>query len=93
VFSATLAVERVQDAITDADKVERLVNEYRAGGLVVVGLDDVLGALGRGQVDEVLIAGRRDDIRRDNGDLAPEMADELVTRARQTSAKVAIIEC
>jgi peptide chain release factor subunit 1 len=92
VFRATLAAVHVQDAITDAEKVERLVNEYRAGGLAVVGLDEVLDALGRGQVDELLLAGRREEIRRDNGDPAPEMADELVTRARQTSARVTIIE-
>jgi peptide subunit release factor 1 (eRF1) len=38
------------------------------------------------------MAGRRDEIRRDNGDPAPDMADELVTRARQTGAEVIIIE-
>jgi peptide chain release factor subunit 1 len=92
VFRATLAVVRVQDAITDAARVERLVNEYRGGGLAVVGLDDCLEALGRGQVDELLLAGRRDQIRRDNGDPCPEMADELVTRARQTSAKITVVE-
>jgi peptide subunit release factor 1 (eRF1) len=92
VFETTLAVVRMQDAITDAEKVERLVNEYRGGGLGVVGLQDTLDALSRGQVDELLMAGRRDEIRRDNGDPAPDMADELVTRARQTGAEVIIIE-
>jgi Bacterial archaeo-eukaryotic release factor family 10/eRF1 domain 3 len=92
VFEATLVAVRVQDAITDAEKIERLVNEYRGGGLAVIGLQDTLEALARGQVDEVLMAGRRDGIRRDNGDPAPGVADELVIRARQTGAAVSIIE-
>jgi peptide subunit release factor 1 (eRF1) len=92
VFATTLAAVRVQDAITDAEKVERLVNEYRGGGLAVVGLGETLTALSNGQVDEVLLAGRRAEIKNDDGSPAPAMADELIVLARQTSARVTIIE-
>src|SRR5262249_48074998 len=74
------------------EKVERLVNEYRGGGLGGGGGHDTLEALGRGQGDEVLMAGQPGQIRHDNGDPAPGMAGELVTPARPTSAKIAIIE-
>ena len=92
VLETTLAAVRIQDAITDAEKVERLVSEYRRGGLAVVGLEETLSALSNGQVDEVLLAGRRGDITHDDGSPAPAMADEIVVMARQTGARVTIIE-
>ncbi len=92
VLESTLAAVRVQDAITDAEKVERLVAEYRGGGLAVVGLQDTLSALTNGQVDEVLLAGRRAELKNDDGSPAPAMADEIVVMARQTGARVTIVE-
>jgi peptide chain release factor subunit 1 len=55
VLSASLERLREKDAETDAAKVERLLNEYRSGGLGVVGTAETLAALGIGQVDELLI--------------------------------------
>ncbi len=55
VLTATLEKLRQKDAETDAAKVERLMNEYRSGGLGVVGVAETLAALGIGQVDELLI--------------------------------------
>jgi peptide chain release factor subunit 1 len=55
VLTTTLEKLREKDAETDAAKVERLLNEYRSGGLGVVGTADTLAALGIGQVDELLI--------------------------------------
>lgn len=127
VFSATdEALGRLNER-TDREKVEAAVGGYRSGGLGVVGPDDTLAALIRGQVDELLIAANVGAL---NG-LAPErtaslglnaataddstlldpavepaaggeaanadphvvrLADELVTRARNTGAVVTFIE-
>ena len=56
VFTATLERMREEDAKTDAEKVERLLREYRGRGLAIVGQEAVLEALANGQVDELLIS-------------------------------------
>jgi peptide subunit release factor 1 (eRF1) len=56
IFTATLDAVREQDAATDAGKVRRLFEYYRAGGLAVVSPQDTLEALTNGQVDELLIS-------------------------------------
>ena len=113
VFSATLERMREEDAKTDAEKVERLLREYRGRGLAMVGQEAVLEALANGQVDELLISAA---LERTHGEeqeidaiLAPEVpdsgggtesdeprsvliADLLVTKAKQTDARVTFIE-
>jgi peptide subunit release factor 1 (eRF1) len=59
VLQATLEAMREQQAHDDAERVERLLNEYRSGGLAVVGARDTLKALEIGQVDELLINADR----------------------------------
>ncbi len=49
------AMERVNER-TDREKVDAAIGEYRAGGLGVVGPDDTLDALVKGQVDELLLS-------------------------------------
>ena len=56
VLEATLAAMRRQDARDDSEKVEQLIGDYRWRGLAVVGVPDVLAALSKGQVDEVLLS-------------------------------------
>ena len=125
VLQATLETMREHDARDDAEKVGRVLGEYRAGGLAVVGARDTLTALEIGQVDELIISASRDAIKPDaedrpegapaslsgevgdaiidaaaaEGDLRPEaltdsvtLADELVTKAQQTAARVTFIE-
>ena len=69
VFEASLEAMRDHDAQSDAERVERLLNEYRAGGLGVVGATDTLEALSMGQVDELyltaamrVVKGDREDV-------------------------------
>lgn len=85
VLTKMLEVLDRHNAETDREKVDELLNAYRAGGLAVVGLDPVRLALQVGQVDEVLISapGRP---------LEPAVVDELVAQARQTAARVTAIE-
>jgi peptide subunit release factor 1 (eRF1) len=59
VLQATLEAMREQDARNDAEKVERLLNEYRSGGLAVIGTRATLAALEIGQVDELVISSVR----------------------------------
>ncbi len=57
VLTATLAKLQEQEARTAAEKVDRLMQQYRARGLAAVGLQDTLEALANGQVEELLISG------------------------------------
>jgi hypothetical protein len=60
VLTATLAKLQEQEAATAAEKVDRLMNEYRARGLAVAGLHETLEALANGQVEELLVSGALD---------------------------------
>jgi peptide subunit release factor 1 (eRF1) len=61
----SLTAFRRQDSLTDMEKVERLLNEYRADDLGVAGVADTLAALSNGQVEEMLIAAKADSIQYD----------------------------
>lgn len=121
VLEASLEAMQRQNARTDRDKVDAAIAGYRSGGLGVVGPEDTLDALVKGQVDELLIgaslaalepvsAASVAAITSDTTLLEPavettaggeaaqadpqvvRLADELVTRAKQTSARVTFIE-
>jgi len=113
ILSTTLERIREEDAKTDAEKVERLLREYRGRGLAIIGPEAVLEALANGQVDELLISASLERTHSEEEQidaiLAPEvpdstgstetdeprsvlMADLLVTKARQTDARVSFIE-
>ncbi len=51
---------------SDAEKVRDLFDKYQAGGLAVVGLDDTLNALSKGQVDELVLSASLEDISVEN---------------------------
>ena len=55
-LESTMKTLRVHDAVTDAEKVKEMLDQYRAGGLGVVGVAETLAALSNGQVDEVLVS-------------------------------------
>ena len=57
VLTATLEKLQEQEAKTDSEKVDRLMQQYRARGLAVVGLQETLEALANGQVDELVLSG------------------------------------
>ena len=78
---------RRHDAKSDAEVVERILGDYRAGGLAVAGPAETLDALVNGQVDELYLTATTPAT---GGDEAT--ADELVAKARQTSARVRFIE-
>jgi peptide subunit release factor 1 (eRF1) len=79
VLTATLAKLLKQEARTAAEKVDRVMQEYRARGLAVVGLAETLEALANGQVDELLISGALEETHplpeEVRAILAPELPD------------------
>ena len=62
ILKATMESLREHNLQTDAERVRRLLDEYRAGGLAVVGVRDTLAALYRGQVDELLLSASSREI-------------------------------
>jgi peptide subunit release factor 1 (eRF1) len=112
VLTETLEAMREQDAQTDAEAVDRMLNAWRSGGLGVVGPEDTMNALARMQVEELIITAtparlaqanlpkelRPADVDVNtsaNGEMDGEkikLADELVTKAQQQSARIRFIE-
>jgi peptide subunit release factor 1 (eRF1) len=105
VLKQTMDALRGWDAGTDAEAVEQLLNQYRAGQLGTVGARGTLAALERGQVDTLLISAAPEAVR-DNAPAEPAadpgaavpggddtpIAERLVRLAQQTSAAVRVIE-
>jgi peptide chain release factor subunit 1 len=65
ILEKTMESLREYDAQTDAEKVKRLLDEYRASGLAAVGVPDTLAALAGGQADELLITAAPEEIKYD----------------------------
>ena len=66
----SLKVFRRHDTLTDMQKVERLLNEFRADELAVTGVPDSLAALSNGQVEELLIAATPESLQYDQSEVA-----------------------
>ena len=62
VAERTLESLQTHEAKMDAERVERLLDEYRACGLAVVGVQDTLAALSQGRVDEMYVSASSDAI-------------------------------
>jgi peptide chain release factor subunit 1 len=116
------AMKRVRSQ-TEREKVDAAVGAYRAGGLGIVGPEDTLDALVKGQVDEMLISASvralepvsavttpsamasgkavvpdsvvETAVAGEAADAEPStvrLADELITKATQTSARITFVE-
>jgi len=78
ILSESLEAMREHAAQTDAEKVEQLLNDYRAGGLAVVGSTDTLEALAMGQVEELVIVAQQQNVEGDREDVAILSEAEVV---------------
>ena len=61
----SLKVFKRHDSLTDMEKVEQLLNEYRADDLGIAGVPDTLAALSNGQVEELLISSKAESLQFD----------------------------
>lgn len=79
VMSATLAKLKTEEATTAEEKAERLLQQYRARGLAVAGIEETLEALANGQVEELLIGTALEqthpEVENVDAILAPEIPD------------------
>jgi peptide subunit release factor 1 (eRF1) len=111
-LEATTQAVRKHDALTDADKVKRVLDSHRAGGLGVVGVAPTLAALSNGQVEELLLSANVNQLRYNrmqvgqvleayapgeedetvDTDEPHRIADELIIKAKDCSARVTFIE-
>jgi peptide chain release factor subunit 1 len=102
VLATTLALMQEKDAESDRERVDALFGAYRGNGLGVVGVDDTRAALELGQVDELVITGRPEAIdaaatpadatAKAEPTAEERIADELIVKARQTAARIRIIQ-
>jgi len=102
ILQRSLEVLRRQDAQTDRERVEALLDAYRASGLGTLGVEAVRRALGAGQVQELLIASVPDaiapsragqaDASAPGGAAGERTAEDLVVKARQTGASIRFVE-
>lgn len=107
ILKATLDVIREHDAETDIERVRKMIDDYRAGGLAVVGVHDVLAALANGQADTVFVSAELERMYPTEEDLHKAIApalkdlpegtgirigDAIVTRAEQTGANLVFVE-
>ena len=65
----SLTAFRRHDSLTDMEKVERLLGEFRGDNLAVAGVPDTLAALSNGQVEEMLIVAAADGLKFDEGEV------------------------
>ncbi len=86
VLDATIAALREKDAESDRERVDQPIGAYRSNGLACVGTEATRRAFELGQVDELLLPAIPKNPE------AEDAAEELVLKARQTSAKTRFIE-
>lgn len=92
VLERTLEVVREADGRDDTERVRRVLDAQRAGGLGAAGLTETRQALMNGQVHELLIAADVDALAAVEGHTGTDIAETLVLQARQTSALVTFID-
>lgn len=123
VIRASLETMKRIHGRTEREKVEAAIGAYRGGGLGVLGPEETLAALVKGQVDELLISTTLRQLERvgtvatrgaaaearaampepavesaaggEAAGASPDavrLADELITRATQTSAAITFVE-
>jgi peptide subunit release factor 1 (eRF1) len=63
ILESTLTSIRMQDAVSDVEKVQELFDEWKSGGLGVAGPEATLTAFQMGQVEELIITGSVDTLK------------------------------
>jgi peptide subunit release factor 1 (eRF1) len=101
VLQASLLALRRHEAQTDAEHVQRLLDDWRAGGLAVAGLRETRAALAQGAVHELVMSADPLAVREVDDEepaQAPEaepgavLCDRLVGQARAIDAGIHFVE-
>jgi peptide chain release factor subunit 1 len=103
VLERALELTGRKDVETDRERVSALLDAYRSDGLGTIGVERVRRALELGQVDELVITAHAASLETGTSssaaatsaaDRSPaeRIADELVSKARQTGASLRFIE-
>lgn len=89
IIASSLEALRENDAASDAEKVQELIDAWRSGGLGVAGPEATLSAFQLGQVDELIIAAAPDALK-----TVQKLPDDAAPGAvvAETSAQGAIDE-
>ena len=92
VLKATMEALREHNLQTDAEKVRLLLDEYRAGGLAIVGFRDTAKALEAGQVDELLMSASAREIRHDEEEFdEASMTDASTDRTISSNREIKLM--
>jgi peptide chain release factor subunit 1 len=70
----SLIAYRRHNSLSDMEKVDHLLHEYRADGLAVAGVPQTLAALSNGQVEELLITASTDTLQIDKSEVGKVLA-------------------
>lgn len=89
ILNETLEIAHREDERDDAERLGRALDAYRAGGLGMIGVAGVMAALDNGQVHELFLVA---DPSRLEGQDGVATAATLVTKARQTAARVSFLD-
>ena len=109
VLKSSLDAMRRAREQTEREKVDAAVGGYRGDGLGVVGPEETLDALVKGQVEELLVTAHLQELQGLKGEepliepvaageaaqASPEavrLAEELIAKAAQTSARISFIQ-
>lgn len=97
VLERTLEAVRAHADMEDEDAVAALIGAYESGGLAAMGASDVVEALERGQVEEVLLTSDLTELSDDgedenDGAARKWLAADIVAQARRTGAEVRLVE-
>ena len=65
----SLTAFRRHDSLTDMEKIERLLGQFRGDNLAVAGVPDTLAALSNGQVEEMLLVASADGLKFDEAEV------------------------
>jgi peptide chain release factor subunit 1 len=65
----SLKAFHANDSLTDMQKVERFLGEFRGDNLAVAGVPDTLAALSNGQVEELIIASSSQNLKYDEAEV------------------------
>jgi len=77
-FEQSMSAFRRHDTLTDLEKVQRLLNEYRADDLGVAGAPETIAALSNGQVEEMLITAAPVNLEYDEAEVKKVLAAYIV---------------